>query len=303
MTERPPSTLETALRPMARLRLAASRLGNAAWELLLSAGAVLVSALPERLRRPASRLGAWIAAADDPVRLLHMQWFFALSGLCVFLAIGIDIPLARAVHALPDWVTLPFKAVTDVGKSTPYLITGTGLFLYLLFIYRARNWAIRALYVTLTVAVSGILVNILKFVFGRARPKLLFREEPESGFAFFGMRGDWQSFPSGHTSTVVALAFGAYVLFPRWWKVWLVFGAFFASTRVMSGNHFLSDIVAGAYVTILTALWLQKAFEARGYALRIGDPPRFRGLISGGGKPDKDRAPPVRSIDGRHPAE
>ena len=296
MTENSPSTGQRALEstgtdtaaaetpPATRFAAAWTALREAVWETVVSGAELLAAKTPARFRERAESASRWMASADDRARRLHIQWFLAVAAVCVFLAIGIDIPVARAVEALPEWIVFPFKAVTDLGKSTPYLIMGTGLFLYLFFIYRSRSWAARALYITLLIALSGILVNVLKIIFGRARPKLLFREEPESGFGLFGTRGDWHSFPSGHTSTVVALGFGAYVLFPHLWRYWVIFAAFLGSTRVMSGNHFPSDVIAGAYMTIVLGMWLQRKFEQRGYALRVGDRQHFRGLIAGGGK-------------------
>lgn len=94
-----------------------------------------------------------------------------------------------------------------------------------------------------------------KFVVNRARPYMYFENPPEDDIEKY----DWaNSFPSGHTTfSFAGASFTSYVFskyFPdSKWK-WLVTGTSFsvaATTgilRMVSGNHFLTDVLAGATI-------------------------------------------------------
>jgi undecaprenyl-diphosphatase len=74
------------------------------------------------------------------------------------------------------------------------------------------------------------------------------------------------SFPSGHASTVFAVAAVLGILIPllRWPLLAVATGL--ALTRVVVRAHFLSDVIAGAAIGIATAWWLRAAFARRGWA-------------------------------------
>ena len=147
-----------------------------------------------------------------------------------------------------------FAAITDAGKSGWILIL-TGFVLIVLSIVRSerfrggarRAWhraALVAWYLFFTVAASGITVNLLKLVFGRARPEHV----PEGRVWFtshFTDNYDFGSFPSGHSTTAGALAMALALLFPRLRVFLLLAGAWLAVSRPVVGVHFPSDAIAG----------------------------------------------------------
>jgi len=114
-------------------------------------------------------------------------------------------------------------------------------------------------FVFVSVAASGLVADLLKVVVGRTRPKLLF-DGGAYDFTWFGFRADHWSFPSGHATTAAALMAALWCLWPR--PVWLYIAgaALVAASRVITDQHYLSDVVAGAAigvgVTRLAALWL-----------------------------------------------
>ena len=64
------------------------------------------------------------------------------------------------------------------------------------------------------IAVSGILVDILKVIVGRPRPKLLFSAGSYE-FSWIGLNADHWSFPSGHAATAAALMAALWCLWPQ----------------------------------------------------------------------------------------
>src|SRR6185437_395744 len=77
----------------------------------------------------------------------------------------------------------------------------------------AERWAWRSGLVFAAIAIPGIFADIIKPVFGRARPVLLFRENLY-GFTWVGAHANSWSFPSGHSITVAALAVALYAIYP-----------------------------------------------------------------------------------------
>jgi len=190
-------------------------------------------------------------------------WFFLLEALLLFCA---DIPVATYVQGLDD--NLPetvdfFRRITDYGKGAWYLWPTAFLVVFSFFLSRGEDVpqaykrlfgyiGIRAFFIFSTVGLSGIAVNILKVILGRARPIMLLREgvygfEPLSHIEFL-----WNSMPSGHTTTAFAVAFSLAHLYPKGNILWLFYACLLALSRVMVNAHYLSDVCAGAALGWLT---------------------------------------------------
>ena len=99
--------------------------------------------------------------------------------------------------------------------------------------------------------------EILKKIIDRPRPYTYFEGAPEEE------KDDWNnSFPSGHTTMAFASAGFVSYVFSRYypeskWKAPIIAAAYTAATttavlRIMSGNHFMTDVITGA---LLGTLW------------------------------------------------
>ncbi len=117
-----------------------------------------------------------------------------------------------------------------------------------------------------SIAVSGLAVDIMKIGFGRTRPKLLFGADLY-GFTGFAWRADHWSFPSGHTDTIVALFSALWWLWPQHLLFYILAAAIVAGSRVVSGAHYPSDVLAGALVAVLTTWGVAVVFARWGIDL------------------------------------
>lgn len=126
----------------------------------------------------------------------------------------------------------------------------------LLFLLR-RPWS--AVFFLSAEIVSAAAVQVLKHVFGRARPEEII------------IVSDYGSFPSGHTANAATLAVAFFVLFPRLWvaiigAAWIVL---MALARTIVHAHWLSDtlggamIGAGAVLIVAAVVWPLIAKERR----------------------------------------
>jgi membrane-associated phospholipid phosphatase len=112
------------------------------------------------------------------------------------------------------------------------------------------------------VVLSGLLVDALKLVVGRMRPRALNVGSVWDSFIAWlpvvtigssggGTKSDIQSFPSGHTATAVGLAVGLSAVYPRGWWLFASFAALAATQRIESGAHYVTDTFAAASLAFL----------------------------------------------------
>ena len=119
------------------------------------------------------------------------------------------------------------------------------------FILKRKPWVRLGVGCVLATAASGILVQIIKNLVGRPRPRMNLPVQFLSGP---NLDSDFHSFPSGHTATSFALAAILAWRFPRFGWLFYLLAALVGYGRVLSGSHYLSDVVAGAFVGIMAGL-------------------------------------------------
>lgn len=209
---------------------------------------------------------------------LAASFVYVLS-FCVFSYFVIDKPLALALknNASPETVSF-FKTITVLGDATFYLVLAAVLMLFLramahgsirnIDFQRYRSWGRSALYAFLVMAGSGILVNLLKYLIGRIRPRHLF-EQGLYGFQPFNTEWGMNSFPSGHSQAIFAVMMALLFIYPRYDAAYLALAFLVALSRVMITVHYLSDTVMGAWLAIAAAVLLRRYFQHRGYDIQI----------------------------------
>lgn len=187
--------------------------------------------------------------------------------LCLISLAFVDRPLALLLHPHSDSPVVEFaRATTVLGKAKWYLVISFIAFVALRWM-KLTDRANQALLFFLAVAVSGLGVDILKHLFGRARPKLLFSDD-EFGFGYFRGNHATISFPSGHATTIAAVAVTIAIIAPRWRIPVLAVALWIAATRVLINAHYLSDVIAGVYFGAVVAVWLAHVFQRRASVTR-----------------------------------
>jgi lipid A 4'-phosphatase len=207
-----------------------------------------------------------IAATEGATRIALIGAVCLVAGALCFAYY--DRPVALAMWNVDPRIHDAFEFITQFGLAKGWLIGAAVAFAAFMGAARYRGgeraalWRVnawRAAFLFLGVALSGIAVDLLKLVFGRARPKLLFRDG-EYGFTWHGSGADLWSFPSGHAATAAALAMALSLIWPRYWLTyWLAATLIFAS-RIIIDAHYLSDIIAGTYLAAAIVLALHAGF-------------------------------------------
>jgi undecaprenyl-diphosphatase len=202
-----------------------------------------------------------------------------IAGLVlVVIAHGFDAAAIRFVRASDSPAIHAMAEVTNIGKSYWYLVPAGILFLGLAFSdWRGRSRSATARlafffgqagYAFLAVAMSGIIADIIKLFVGRARPKF-FDTLGTLHFQPFTPGYNFGSFPSGHSTTMGAVAIVLMIWFPRWRVAIFILCVVAAATRVAAQAHYPSDVVAGLLVGTFYSLSAARWLAVRGAVFRF----------------------------------
>jgi len=184
----------------------------------------------------------WGIASTVVILLFVISYIFA------------DIKVALYFHTLSNtWLYNTFNVITDFGESQWYLIAGMLLFI----VFRKTNpfRAYSGLFLSLSVAVSGVSADIIKYLAGRARPILYFSDRLY-GFSSFHMEYEWISFPSGHAATGFSVALVLMTLYPKWRMLFFFAGLMIAFSRIFLTQHYISDVIFGSFLGIASTILL-----------------------------------------------
>jgi undecaprenyl-diphosphatase len=151
-----------------------------------------------------------------------------------------DLKLMRKVNKwpAPRWVRRLAIAASRAGDGWLWYLTG---FSILLLGGPERLTAVASAGSAALVGVG--LFKSLKKLSGRKRPCEI---EPHCWATL--LPPDQFSFPSGHTITAFAVAIGLGEFYPALLPALLLCALLIATSRILLGMHFLSDVIVGALV-------------------------------------------------------
>ena len=189
---------------------------------------------------------------------------YLLIGALFFLLF--DYSIASFFHSLNYQTKSLFGTLTHFGDSL-YFFIPTILTWALVKIIKSKNQIINtiseiSLFIFLNILLSGIVTQILKHAIGRPRP-VLFNGFEQKSLSIISFDSKWHSFPSGHTATIFAFIFCMVLLFPKIKNILITVAIIIASTRVIVGAHFISDIFGGALVAYLSSIFISKNLASK----------------------------------------
>ena len=117
----------------------------------------------------------------------------------------------------------------------------------------------KLLYVLIVVSIAIIIGSGLKYLLGRYRPVMLF-DHNLYGFHFFATEWALNSTPSGHTIRAFSFFTALSLLFRQYRIIFVSIAIAIGLSRVVVTAHYPSDVLFGAFVGIMVALWLDNYF-------------------------------------------
>ena len=112
---------------------------------------------------------------------------------------------------------------------------------------KKREWALP---LGVGIISSYIITYVLKFVIARTRPL-------EIAMTFLLNLPDY-SFPSAHAAVAFAMLPILNKEHPRGKWLWIIFVSFIAFSRIYIGVHYLSDVIAGAFIGYFVSAFMIK---------------------------------------------
>jgi membrane-associated phospholipid phosphatase len=173
------------------------------------------------------------------------------------------IPIRQAISMLFSWHVqdavaavqyFGYHAIKVFGRAWVPAAIAAWLIIRPLFqsdTARVRVAIRRGVLLFLSAAVAGLVAELLKLMLRRERPEMA------DGFMSFRFENFWSAsglgLPSSHAAVAVASAAALVVVWPKWRWVWITLGACCVVSRVLSGAHFVSDVVLGTLVGLCAA--------------------------------------------------
>jgi membrane-associated phospholipid phosphatase len=171
----------------------------------------------------------------------------------------------------------PVRILTDFGKAAYvlWLLAATLLVLAIAF-PRMRGTArsvlvsfgTRILFIFFAVLLPVLTGEIIKDIVGRGRP-FVGGQANAFNFSHFAGTEAYASFPSGHATTAFALAFAVSAVWPHLRVAMFVYAVAIAASRLVLLAHHPSDVVAGALIGMIGAMFVRYWFAARHLAFTI----------------------------------
>lgn len=201
------------------------------------------------------------------------KWIVCVAGAVAAIAVSyawLDQPIAFYAHdhlaqyrvfvvmtRLPEWVA-PFAGIALFWLGLRALL------------HRKLAPPLAALLLcSLSLVVATALKNQLKYAFGRTWPETWVQNNPSLirdhmfGFNPFHGGPGYESFPSGHTAAICALAAVPWLLYPRWRWLYAACVLIVSVGLIGADYHFLSDIIAGGVLGASTG-WMAVALWRNG---------------------------------------
>lgn len=177
----------------------------------------------------------------------------------------LDRPIAKLCYS-----ALGHLIIVREFSGTPSFFGPIQIFLLLIFLYRrialypfAHPDVVLVLCEASSLA-TRLLLPTMKFAFGRTWPldgHPSFLIDGVYGFNFFTAGYPFESFPSGHTASVCALAGVLWATYPRFRLLYAAGVAAIAIALVAGDFHFLSDVLAGGFIGVSVALIVLAAWD------------------------------------------
>jgi undecaprenyl-diphosphatase len=201
-----------------------------------------------------------------------------LGAVIIALMVALDVAEIGLMPPRGTASLWPVRILTDFGKSA-YVLWLLAILLFAVAVVFPRlrgtsrslllSFGTRLQFLFFAVLVPVLCGELIKWIVGRGRPFVGGKADAFNFVPFVGTEA-YASFPSGHAVAGFALAFAVTALWPRARAPMIVYAILIAASRLVLLAHHPSDVVAGALIGIVGAMFVRYWFAARrlGFAIR-----------------------------------
>jgi membrane-associated phospholipid phosphatase len=158
----------------------------------------------------------------------------------------------NAIYEIANFISL-FAAGTLWLIAVPTVLLVVVLYEY----FAGANKISRCIiYMLLSIIVANIVGAAFKFLLGRYRP-VMYYEYGLYGFHYLVTKWVMHSTPSGHTLRIFALMTSLAFVCKRYSWLFLLIAALVGLSRIIVHAHYPSDVLFGAYIGIMAAVWVR----------------------------------------------
>jgi len=143
---------------------------------------------------------------------------------------------------IPDLLFPIVCAIAGIAWAAYYYHASKGIY---------NKHALFFLLIASAVPLAFFLKSILKLVVGRITTRFWLRHPGITEFHWFHGVGHYSGFPSGHMAVFSVLVIALWKFYPRYWPAYCGFLSLLALALIATDYHFLSDLIAGAYLGLL----------------------------------------------------
>ncbi len=152
--------------------------------------------------------------------------------------------------SIPD-ILFPLVCVITVAAWTAYgILTRKGVY---------PRHALYFRLVAIAVPASFLIKSVLKAVVGRISTRYWLSHQHLNDLHWLHGRGQYTGFPSGHMAVFTALAVVTAKFYPRLRMACWGLLTLLAVALILTGYHFVGDVIAGAYLGFLV-VWVSDAY-------------------------------------------
>jgi membrane-associated phospholipid phosphatase len=111
--------------------------------------------------------------------------------------------------------------------------------------------------VATTIPLTFVLKFIMKYIVGRIDTRFWLLHPRYKEFRWLHGGGNYSSFPSGHMAVFTAFIIALTIFYPRYRSACFGFLSVLALALIVTDYHFLSDVIAGAYLGFIVNYFTQ----------------------------------------------
>ena len=151
-------------------------------------------------------------------------------------------------HHLWVWLDRALRPLALVVVAALFFLLGCGI--WVVPGRPLRRWTETPLLCSWSAIWAVAAEVIFKRIFGRAWPDPTYVHNHLYGFHLLHGSTHWDSFPSGTAAVSFAIATVLWIVSPRWRILGLLFAAVLSVSVVVGNYHWVSDVIAGAFLGV-----------------------------------------------------